>query len=399
MSQALEIDPAPATQAGSARRPGRLDDCIEQLYDAVGDDDGFRAALGDFCSHFHATGAIYLLPPDEHSADTIAARNVAADALTEYHSHFFAHDTWRLAAQAQGLVVPGFVGRGCDIVDPGALQLSYFWREFLQPHGIKDILTGVIPPADGEGDCTIVSFHRGLGQPGWFPPRLVEQMRWLMPHLGRALRLHRRIAPKVAVAHTLEGLFDQMDVPMLYLDRRGRCVRANRQADAVCARGQTLSRAPGALLMARTPAGWQHLARLLEGLARAPTVRQMLLEEDGMPAVLTMRRVHGSSLGTGAPITPDDEGADEVHAVVTLRATPAELLDAFTQHYALTPAEVRTARCVVDGLQAGQIAQQLGVKLSTVRTHIGHLLSKTGARRQAELVARLRGGAPLGSAC
>lgn len=395
MPQVLELEPTPATFALSPPpAPAGIDDCVEMLYDAVGDDTGFRHALGHFCGHFDATGAIYLLPPDEHSADTIAARNVPAAALTEYHSHFFAHDTWRLAAQARGLVVPGYVARGCDIVDPGALQLSYFWREFLQPYGIKDILTGVIPPADGEGDdCTIVSFHRGAAQPGWFAPKLVEQMRALMPHLGRALRMHRRIAPQVAVAHTLEGMFDQMDVPMLFVDRRGRLVRANRQADVLCQRAQTLSLGPGRLLMARTANGWQHLARALEGLAGAPTVRQMLLEEDGMPAVLTLRRVHGNPPGLAA-----DDGADEVHAVVTLRATPAELLDAFAQHYALTPAEVRTARCVVDGLQAEEIAQQLGVKLSTVRTHIGHLLAKTGARRQTEFVARLRGGAPRASA-
>lgn len=399
MVQAPQLDRPPHAGPWPRQRPPGVAECVESLYDAVGDDPAFRAALGDFCEHFDASGAVYLLPPDEHGGQTIAASGVPAAALTEYHSHFFAHDTWRLAAQAHGLMTPGFVTRGCDIVDPEVLRLSYFWREFLEPYGTKDILTGVIPPLEPEAtDCAIVSFHRAAAQPGWFAQSLVGRLREVLPHLGRALRMHRRIAPKVAVAHTLEGLFDDMDVPMLFVDRGGRLLRANRQAAEVCRAGHPIRLSAGGALMARTPDGWQHLARELGALADAPTVRLMLIEEGGAPAVLTLRRVHGPAPGLPAAAATNDEGTEPaVHAVVTLRATPSELLEAFAEHYAFTPAEVRTARYVVEGLPAEQIAEQMGVKLSTIRTHIGHLLNKTGARRQTEFVARLRGGAGRGA--
>lgn len=373
--------------AGAA--PGRLADGVEALYDAVGDDARFRRALGGLCAHFDAAGAIYLLPPGEHGADTVATEVVPPALLTEYHSHFFAHDSWRLAGQAQGLVAPGFVARGCDLVDPEVLRLSYFWREFLVPCQTKDVLTGVIAPVEPDGrDCAFVSFLRSATQPGWFNPALVQRLRDVLPDLGRALRLHRRLAPQVALAHTLEGLFEELDVPMLFLDQRGHLLRGNRQALAACRAGQALHCTAGGLLMARGQHGWQPLARLLAGLGRAPTVRQTLLGEDDVPVTLTLRRVHGPAPALLAGV--DD---DTVHAVATLRTAAGELLESLARHYGLTPAELRTARHVLEGLPAERMAELMGIKLSTVRTHIGHLLAKTGARRQTELVARLRGGA------
>lgn len=377
----------PAMEPAS-RPPASLGDCIEALYDAVGDDARFREALASFCDHFDASAAIFMMPPDAQGIQTLATRGVSPASLTEYHNHFFAHDSWRLAAQAQGLLQPGYVARGCDIVDPEALRVSYFGREFLAHAQIKDILTGVTAPLEPQGtDCAIVSFHRASAQPGWFDRRLVGRLREVLPDLGRALRLHRRIAPQVAMAHTLEGMFEDLDVPMLFVNERGHLMRGNRQAQAACRTGHPLQLTLGGTLMAHTAAGWQPLARLMAALSQAPTVRHMLLDQDQTPVVLTLRQVHGP-----APALLAGQVDDTVHAVATLRSSSADVLEALASHYGLTPAELRTARHVLDGLPAESIADLLGVKLSTVRTHIGHLLAKTGARRQTELVARLRGG-------
>lgn len=375
------------TGAAPGPAPDRLADCIEALYDAVGDDGRFRGALGSFCAHFDAAGAIYLLPPGDQGADTVATEVVPPALLTEYHSHFFAHDSWRLAGQAQGVVVPGFVTRGCDLVDPEVLRLSYFWREFLVPCQTKDILTGVIAPPDPDSaQCAFVSFLRSAAQPGWFDPSLVQRLREVLPDLGRALRLHRRLAPQVALAHTLEGMFEELDVPMLFLDARGHLLRANRQAQAACEGGHALQCTLGGSLMARTHLGWQPLARLMAGLDQVPTVRHMLHGEGDVPVALTLRQVHGS-----APMLLAGPEGETVHAVATLRTAAADVVGALARHYGFTPAELRTAQHLLDGLPAERIAALAGVKLSTVRTHIGHLLAKTGTRRQTELVARLRG--------
>jgi DNA-binding CsgD family transcriptional regulator len=73
----------------------------------------------------------------------------------------------------------------------------------------------------------------------------------------------------------------------------------------------------------------------------------------------------------------------------TTRPRAAFLRDAF----GLTPAEAAVAAALCCGAPVSKIAAELGVGLSTVRTHLKSALLKTGTRRQAELVALLFGAA------
>lgn len=60
--------------------------------------------------------------------------------------------------------------------------------------------------------------------------------------------------------------------------------------------------------------------------------------------------------------------------------------------YDLTPREAAVAQLVCEGRCPDAIAAELGVKRETVKSHLKSLYVKTGAHRQAELVARLLGG-------
>jgi PAS domain S-box-containing protein len=59
----------------------------------------------------------------------------------------------------------------------------------------------------------------------------------------------------------------------------------------------------------------------------------------------------------------------------------------------LTPREVEIVGHVAMGQRAREIAQELGIAESTVRSHIRHALRKSGARSQAQLVALVCAGA------
>jgi DNA-binding CsgD family transcriptional regulator len=54
--------------------------------------------------------------------------------------------------------------------------------------------------------------------------------------------------------------------------------------------------------------------------------------------------------------------------------------------YGLTPAEARIADLLASGKEVGEAAARLGMTLETGRFHVKRVLSKTGTRRQAELV-------------
>jgi DNA-binding CsgD family transcriptional regulator len=62
----------------------------------------------------------------------------------------------------------------------------------------------------------------------------------------------------------------------------------------------------------------------------------------------------------------------------------------------LTPAEAGVARGLAAGQTVGDLATASGISISTVRTHVNSVLTKTGYRRQSDVIALLNGLRPPG---
>ena len=61
--------------------------------------------------------------------------------------------------------------------------------------------------------------------------------------------------------------------------------------------------------------------------------------------------------------------------------------------FGLSPAEARLLPLLLRGCTPQQIAQELGVKVTTVRSQLSSVFAKTGATRQQDLI-RLLGRVP-----
>jgi DNA-binding CsgD family transcriptional regulator len=62
---------------------------------------------------------------------------------------------------------------------------------------------------------------------------------------------------------------------------------------------------------------------------------------------------------------------------------------ALRQLFGLTPAEIRLSIALVKGTSVEEYAEEAGISSNTARTHVKRIYSKTGARRQSELVSLL----------
>ncbi len=71
--------------------------------------------------------------------------------------------------------------------------------------------------------------------------------------------------------------------------------------------------------------------------------------------------------------------------VTTLRAQQAEQTNDAER---LTPREVEVLKLLAEGLDGGEIAQQLEIRIGTVRTHVEHMRERLGTRTRAGLVAK-----------
>ena len=63
-----------------------------------------------------------------------------------------------------------------------------------------------------------------------------------------------------------------------------------------------------------------------------------------------------------------------------------ESIDLLRRHFGLTPAEARLALHLVAGETLRSAEAKLSITYETARTHLKSIFSKTGTRRQAELV-------------
>ncbi len=71
-------------------------------------------------------------------------------------------------------------------------------------------------------------------------------------------------------------------------------------------------------------------------------------------------------------------------------------VDAVARSHKLTPGEIRVLQAVGHGGSIHEIAGALGVSSATVKTHLGSIFRRTGARRRSDLVRQIASyGNPL----
>jgi len=257
--------------------------------------------------------------------------------------------------------------------------------DHLAPQQVVDRLSGIVEmPAQPGVAPTVTNLHRTGDQP-LFDARHEEGLRRLMPHLRRVLLLQRRLTPQLALSRPMQELAELMDIPMGFVDAAGRLCGANRAAQAALAQGAFWrADAAGALQWRPDGRGWRSLALDLDALHMQHGVAHLLVAEDGRACVGHLLAAHG-------PVPPRD-AQDPILAWVSLRAIePERDADLLRRRYGLTAAEWQVALQLGQGLDAEAIAHRVGVRLSTVRTHIAQLLAKTHSDRQVLMLARLRG--------
>lgn len=170
-------------------------------------------------------------------------------------------------------------------------------------------------------------------------------------------------------------MLDELDYGLLLLDANARLLHANHAARSACAAGhplqlqgdrvQTRHREHAPLLDAALEAARRGRRKLLAlDDARHPVnVAVVPLQADGRHATLLMM------------------GRHQICEPLSLQG--------FARSHALTPAELRLLEGLCAGVEPHALAQQHGVSLATVRTQIGGIRAKTGARSLRELVRQL----------
>jgi DNA-binding CsgD family transcriptional regulator len=222
-------------------------------------------------------------------------------------------------------------------------------------------------------------------------------LRRLAPHLNRAIRVNLRLMEMEARARATADMSDRALVALALTDAKGRVAEVNALARAILAEDDGLTIRDDALRAARGE-DCTRLARLIAeaagGAGRSSPPR--------MSGVMQIWRPSGRrrlSLVV-APTRNASSPFGRSHGVSVAFSNPERAPEPdpslLARVYGITARETSIAALLLQGRNPGEAAAVLGMAENTARTHVRHLLSKTGAKRIGDLVRILMQGPGIG---
>ena len=217
----------------------------------------------------------------------------------------------------------------------------------------------------------------------------------LLPHLQRALVMRRRLADLEVERDAALRALDQLPWGVVFVDEHRNRLAANRHAEEILIAGDGLT-ARGNILRADLADETARLERLLNS-ALGRTGRQRS-SAGGTLSITRPSGAHPLSLAV-VPLNIEMETLGDRGRIAAIFVTdPDSPLDSDEQYlrelYALTAGEARLTSLLLEGKSVEQAATAMGITVNTARTRLKRIYSKTGVRRQPELVRRLLLGLP-----
>jgi len=223
---------------------------------------------------------------------------------------------------------------------------------------------------------------------GPFDEKDLDILRFLKPHIRRAYRLHSEIAEARARSNGLLAALNAIPGGVIFLDPQMRVITMNLVAEQILATGKGL-RVSRQRLRAEHIGESARLERLVgEAVATAQSKSLdsagsiIISRRDLPPLQVLLSPIRCSTAPVfqqiAAVVFIDDPLRHQCPAQETLRVL-----------YGLSPAECGVALLLSDGHAPRNIANTLGVTVKTVRSQIKSIFSKTGVRRQGELIRLL----------
>ncbi len=271
-----------------------------------------------------------------------------------------------------------------DVLSESEWRASSYYRDWCAPHGVFHVMAADIGTRDGG----VYGFRvtRPESAPP-FSPEDLEVGRRLLPHIKRALNLHLSIHQDRKVISLYSRAMAQLMVGVVVLDQNGQVIECNPAATAILEMEDGL-RVVGKQLEATYGNDNRKLQRLVKDALLHPQAAKMTLTE----AVSVSRPSGQLSWGVVVQsISPDQwtEGKQRPSVAVFVRDTEGQAhppVKLAQQLFQLTPAETGLAIQLANGLSLEEAAEVLNIRRNTARAHLRSIFSKTGVRRQTELV-------------
>lgn len=362
---------------------------IGHIYDSVAEPGALGDVLRAVAGWLDARSAVLFTPtlPPAHGGLGVLHEHDPA-TIARYCEYYFAVDVWHAGGQARAGGGPMGIVTGAELVSRERFERSEFYNDFLRPDGIEDVIaTDIAVGAAGRRLDVSLAFHAGRRHRG-FDADDKALLATLVPHLRRALQLSIRMGGAFdAMRRTVEAL-DGLADGVLLLAADGALLHATPAARACLDAGHGLRVRAGRLCawLARDDAA------LAAALAHAAPARGA--PSGGTVAVRSPQSQQPLVVSI-FPLPPREPplAAAAARILVILRdpaRAPATCWEVFAQHFGITPAELRLCQALADDVTLPDYCARHALSDNTARSQLKSVFSKTGVRRQSELLRLIR---------
>ena len=270
-------------------------------------------------------------------------------------------------------------------VMPGAdWRSSDYFRDWCAPHDVFYVMAANLRTRAGSTYGLRITRPQSASA---FSSTNTETVRRMLPHVRQALDAYLSVNRDRKVSDLYGHAMAQLMVGAIVLDDRGKVIECNAAASGILALQDGLRLAGDQL-----EATYATDNRKLQELVRNALLRSNLARVELAEAMAIDRPSGQLSWGLVVQaVSPDEwtEGKHRPSVAVFVRDTegkahpPTRLAQ---QLFQLTPAETALAIELANGLSLEEAAHALNIRRNTARAHLRSIFSKTGVRRQTELV-------------
>lgn len=355
-----------------------FDELVELCYACVLDSNAWHGLLQRLMSACGRQSGGVLLWDQHQGGPRIGSVSMfSAETLQVYNEHFHQFDPGASFWQMHGA---GEWYHDVEELGSERMRRDPFYAEFRRCEGLQSLSTLKLYEQGGSSAYLSLLTLTGASIPSQRERQLLVRM---TPHLVRAGRLSERIHQLELDITRRDQLLDRHDSPIWLVNASGRVLHANHAAERWLRSGSCPMLQRGSYLHARDqPARLASLIRAAAGPAPACAGWLQSPQPSAHELLVAPFMAEGNGAGGILPGT----GQRLALVVSPRRAFNGQWV---ADLFHLTRAECRLAEQLAGGASLEQCALLLGNTLHTVRSQLKNLFRKTGASRQAELVALL----------
>ncbi|MDF0546338.1 helix-turn-helix transcriptional regulator [Sphingobium sp. H39-3-25] len=269
------------------------------------------------------------------------------------------------------------------IISQEALVQTPYYNNWVGPMGLVDGAAIVLARDPNLfGSMRLATDAKG----GIIDDGLIGELALLLPHCQRAARISGLLDASRSIVHNFQAVIDSMSVPIVLVSIDCAVVHANARAKDLMEEGVILA------------SRYDQLSSPVPGLRHAigNAISRLAKDETDIPGSGTglsirlpdhfSRAIHLLPLANGALRARLNR--DAVAAIFISNAPIDQNLeqDVLQSMFGLTNAELAVFERIFAGGSTRDVAAELGIAYSTVRTHILRLFQKTATHSRADLI-------------